>query len=471
LNASSSSSQTFHAADEAKHEHGRSVVFGDNNEITMTADGLDIGNLRQLRNKSGNLMTGLSYDRDLKTQAVFDFQPHMTTGGHGFGLLRIAYNPYKNNNLNSFSIGQTGKGKCVIIPDENREVCVNNDTHIINSSGGRHNFHNIGHSDHDLSGKFVNAAAVLQIDSSVRTNELSVTISDVANNRAHPVFVSLSLTTSDGTPLDINMNGNEKFGMTLAAPRYPTDGTGELKISLNQFKSNQNPYDNPSAKIEGGLYHAQYTGQYKNNYNAAKEMFRESRTALMNALGINPNAADAQTLLDTAIDGLRIDTAKINAAPSSISFQSISYGSSSAPTQTAGNLVILDEDGNPRIDPRDPDDYASAENNLTVGDTINATYEAAAYAVISHGSDGEGSYLVDGTVNQIDNVDETVANAEHPFEIANHATADIDVTIYDVRKIKSNVPSQNFDDIVMWDSQITLYKALRNGTCTSSQAL
>ena len=43
--------------------------------------------------------------------------------------------------------------------------------------------------------------------------------------------------------------------------------------------------------------------------------------------------------------------------------------------------------------------------------------------------------------------------------------------VRDVRKINSTIQAQKFDDIIMWDSQITLYNALRNGTCEKSQAL
>ena len=109
--------------------------------------------------------------------------------------------------------------------------------------------------------------------------------------------------------------------------------------------------------------------------------------------------------------------------------------------------------------------FESTTNMHSATTEVSQDFEAPAYVLISHGANGEGAYLGDGTATQIDAI--LPAN-ENESEQINFTEADRYRTL---RKVVSNDTTEYFDDIVMWDSQISLYNSLRNGTCESSQAL
>ena len=162
------------------------------------------------------------------------------------------------------------------------------------------------------------------------------------------------------------------------------------------------------------------------------------------------------------MNDLKISRLKFNSAQSSLGFSEMTFGSPLGISDT--DLVIRNEDGDRRLDARD-NIASNAAMNIMHTTSVSQDFEAAAYALISHGPDGEGSYIVNGTTDRRDNIDDAL---ENPDEVANHSD---DREVNDIRKIQSLDLMKNFDDIVMWDSQITLYNSLRNGSCEASQAL
>ena len=177
-------------------------------------------------------------------------------------------------------------------------------------------------------------------------------------------------------------------------------------------------------------------------------------------------SSPTEELATAHIDQLGIRRVKVNATGASLGFSGFSYstgGTTVAAPPLDDDLEILSESGALRLPKRGAASYSEASSPVTT--TVNQDFEAPAYALISHGIDGEGAYLGDGTANQINNIADA---SENPLEVEN---ATHDRRVHDIRKIISNDQSKKFDDIVMWDSQITLYNSIRGGTCESAQAL
>ena len=167
------------------------------------------------------------------------------------------------------------------------------------------------------------------------------------------------------------------------------------------------------------------------------------------------------------IEDVRFSKIKMNLHHSSITVSKIEGGATILPVDhplrafNEDNIELFDDD-------RSSNMGSFAQSNALHSDTnsVNDNNEAVAYAMISHGPDGEGSYKV-GTNEQIDNID----NAdENPMELKNHDPVLTPDEVYYSRKIVSDDVSKKFDDLVMLDSQITLYNSLRNGSCESAQA-
>ncbi len=292
-------------------------------------------------------------------------------------------------------------------------------------------------------GKYYREAAVFDInDSELDIRDFTMEMSDLdVNNHHEPLQISMDVVTSDGTLIDT-------VALVLQLPA-PANGIGELSISLDRMEGNAD---------QDGLFHS---GSFDprghgDPASEAEDLFNASKASLMNKL----NTAGL------TLDDVEIGRLKMNSTHASMGFHSIKYGSAGTPDNT--DLIVRKEDGAERLTPRNnAASYASA--SVVYDAPITQDYEAAAYALISHGSDGEGSYLVNGTNNKIDNIPDA---QENPSERLNHSDAPVDLReVLDVRKISSDVQNEKFDDVILWDSQITLYNSLRNGTCESSQAL
>ena len=241
-------------------------------------------------------------------------------------------------------------------------------------------------------------------------------------------------------------------GVSLGSPKY---GVGDFKIGLDMFTGNG---------TEEGLFHpgvdSAYTGSMHMHPAAlpsstAVTFFNDNKTKLMNAL-----ARNGLTLNDVSIGKL-----KVNTTHTSMGFSVISYGSGATPVDT--DLRGENEAGDRILPVRGSvsggASYQTADQTHSNTTPVDQDFEAPAYVLISHGANGEGAYLAGGA--QIDNI--LPAN-ENISEQINFTDVDRYRTM---RKIAGQTTQNTFDDIVIWDSQITLYNSLRNGTCESSQTL
>ena len=315
-------------------------------------------------------------------------------------------------------------------------------------------------------GKFLLNTAFIEFNTDkVKTDTFEIAMSDIGpNNWEKPIQISIDVKGL------IDHDGNEstpkqeavidKISYVLLAPiadgvsaGSPQYGVGDFTISLDQIMGEAD---------QEGLFHTDEGlstsrfGAWPESASApassAVDLFNASKSSLTTEL-----AAKGLTINDVYIGSINI-----NATHTSMGFSSLSYGSPGASTPT--DLIIRDEAGSERLTERtDSAPYGSSDDVLAAGTAVTQDFEAAAYALISHGPDGEGSYIAGGA--QLDNIPN--AN-ENPDEVANHSD---DREVRDIRKISSSNPAEKFDDIIMWDSQITLYNALRNGTCEKSQAL
>ena len=313
-------------------------------------------------------------------------------------------------------------------------------------------------------GKFYPIAATFDIiNPNLNVRKIDLAMSDVGeSNEGEPVQVAIEVVKIvNGVKHPIE---GSPFSFVLALPEGPdafkTPGIGSMVVDLDYFNTaTPNPY-------QGNLY-TQNPLHYAEDHKPRETEKRAAAPAGAMALFADTHKRLHESLNDAGLtlDDVSIGHLKVNATHASMSFSAMEFGTAGTPSNT--DLIIMDENDdpdNPRLAPRDNQAaYGSADQTHTA--TIDPSYEAAAYAVISHGSDGVGSYMI-GTPNQF-----SATGPDNPWEIANASTNDSVLQIYDVRQISSSDPLENFDDIVVWDSQISLYKALRNGTCTSSQAL
>jgi len=86
---------------------------------------------------------------------------------------------------------------------------------------------------------------------------------------------------------------------------------------------------------------------------------------------------------------------------------------------------------------------------------IDQSYKNIAYAIISHGKNGEGAYTKNNFSNKINFIKD---EEENKFELENHSNTNV---VYDVTNQK------NFDDIVAWDTSTTLLDTSQYGSCNS----
>jgi len=298
-------------------------------------------------------------------------------------------------------------------------------------------------------GKFHHAAAVFDIqEDNVDIREFTMTMGDINDdNEFSPVEARIDVVDDEGNLI-------ETVGFVLQLPETGT-GMAELTFSLDAFLGEA---------TQDGFFHSETRDPRTSTYggielpaSAAEDFFNDSKQRLNDAL-----EAAGLTLNDVEIGRL-----KLNATHSSLGFSQMVFGSPTGMSNT--DLVIQNENGQPRIEPRVDMGSYSGTDIPHVGSVSN-TFEAAAYALISHGENGEGAYEA-GKELPRNNIDDAL---ENPREVANHthSTLMLDMlTVTDMRKVISDDPAEAFDDIVVWDSQITLFNALRNGTCEASQAI
>ncbi len=289
-------------------------------------------------------------------------------------------------------------------------------------------------------GKFFRNAAVFDIqenEENVAVQDFTMTLGDLNESNWYSAMqINLEIVDNEG-------NFVENVAFVLRLPEAPT-GIGELSFSL----------DSILGEVEQEGFYSTTNGDPEGKRNQderdAEKLFYESKERLLDALA----AAD----LD--LSDVEIGRVKFNASHASLGFSEMKFGSPSV--ATSQDLIVLNEDNEERLERRN-DKSAYGATTVIYDAPINQNFEAAAYALISHGPNGEGAYLTDGTKR--DNITDA---DENEFERRNHESA---VEVSDIRKIVSNDGSEVFDDIIIWDSQLTLYNALRNGTCEASQSL
>ena len=310
-------------------------------------------------------------------------------------------------------------------------------------------------------GKYWKTAATIEIDQAVTggpVESFDITLSDIdTHNTSLPMQISVQILDTDGNPIPTSSTDSTplEISYVMALPDTASGGQAAIQITAQDIYGDPQTdprlfYDDHPSKA----WRLNHTGALPAQ--EARDLFAASKAKMMQAM------ADAGLSASDA----RLGRVKFNATHASIGMSEISYNVSQAATfsATPTDLIINDEQGDPRLALRDQDSSYD-EANVIHSAAIAQDFEAAAYVLISHGPDGEGSF-VKGTTAQLDNIPDA---DENPFEVINHDETTNEVR--DVRKIVSTNQGENFDDIIMWDSQVTLYNAFSNGTCESAQSL
>lgn len=341
------------------------------------------------------------------------------------------------------------------------------------SADGPLEHHRIGP---DSSGKFWQVGAVVDVDTSkVSTNTLKVTIADIHGDDIFaPIQVSVDIVDTY-----VDETTGDKTDYVIDTVDYvlvtgdPPSGAMDLEISLDQIvgDASQDVLYNPTTSV-GALAAAtnereeRQANRWIRRADNAVDLFNDSKAGFLANL-----AANGKTVDD--VSNMKIGSVTLNATHTSLAFNAISYDDPVSTDNT--DLIVMDSAGNPLTQPRnDENSYGSADN--AHAGAVTQDFEAPAYVLISHGKDGEGSFDIAasraaGSFERFNNIDDT---AENLLELDNASDSR---NAYDARKVSSDRldgatnRALKYDDIVMWDTQVTLYNALNNGTCGSAQAI
>ncbi len=320
------------------------------------------------------------------------------------------------------------------------------------------------------SGKFWRNAAVFDVvTENVKIKEFTMNMSDIGeNNNNAPVEIAMDVSASidhdddPDTPNEITKIDTVRFVAALPDLENTSYGIGLMPISVDIFKgeSDQDSLMNANTPAQKWMLdqNRDLSGKTTEYYATRSEALFDSSKASLEA---------KLTAAGLTIDDLIIDRLKVNATHSSIAFSDITYGSTGTPVDT--DLIGEDEGGTRILNSRGGASaggaFESTTNMHAASTEVAQDFEAPAYVLISHGANGEGAYLGDSTANQINALlpaDENESEQINFIDDNRYRTS---------RKVVSNDTTEYFDDIVMWDSQISLYNSLRNGTCEASQAL
>lgn len=129
------------------------------------------------------------------------------------------------------------------------------------------------------------------------------------------------------------------------------------------------------------------------------------------------------------------------------------------PNALDNDLIVQNEVGNNYIEPRENTGYAPGdEGTVSVINPLSA--QAPAYTLISHGANGAGAFIA-GTANR-----RSTANAG----AREQENADGDRLYVVQRRVVASGTAANYDDIIVWDTQMSLYNVLPNATCERAQS-
>lgn len=286
----------------------------------------------------------------------------------------------------------------------------------------------------------------------LNVKDATITFSDVGTTDWNkPIPITVHIADENGDDLidisyTVNLDGQEHLDPSNI------DGLVDLKISLQDIAADDTSF----------LY------QKPNNPNAhnskmVRNQFSQSRQAVIDAIRAKnapylDSADDAMVLKE--LSKYRLKTVKASAAHASIGFNSFSYTNGGALQDS--DLVVVDEANQRRIDERDTiASYGNSSAEYTAA--VSEDFEAVAYVLISHGENGEGAYSRALGGARINNIADAL---ENPAELDNAQDAG---PIHDIRRAVSDNLATSFDDIIMWDTQFSLYNALKSGTCEGPQ--
>ena len=282
-----------------------------------------------------------------------------------------------------------------------------------------------------IDGAFFNTAATLTLNPlTMNVKTLTIQLADIRQeNWGEPVPVTIEVVNKEGKKIGT-------IGYTLKIPKA-TSGTANINISILTILK---------GPVMEGLY---YEGHWHNYDKIAQEWFLQNKREFIT------------TLLRSKINlkDVRIGQVKLNATHTPLSISKIGYTKPSIP-----NLTILNEKNKSRLPSRNnPNAYADA-NIKFEGSSVEPDNAGVAYVLMSHGANGEGAFMGNGSAAIINNIDNTL---ENPRELLNYANS-IGRRVSDVRRTISSDPRRKFDDIIQWDSQISLYGALNGGSCSDA---
>jgi len=129
------------------------------------------------------------------------------------------------------------------------------------------------------------------------------------------------------------------------------------------------------------------------------------------------------------------------------------------PDALDNDLVVQNETGGSYMTPRGNTGYGPADTGI-LGAVDPLTAQAPAYTLVSHGANGAGAFIV-GTAMQLSTAGAGAQEQEN---------ADNDRVYIAQRRVTAPGSNAHFDDIVKWDTQMSLYNVLPNGSCEAAQS-
>ncbi len=166
---------------------------------------------------------------------------------------------------------------------------------------------------------------------------------------------------------------------------------------------------------------------------------------------------------DESFNVAKIKTAEIKGGNASWLLSAVqlvrdSSGTGSGDAVAQGGPSILDSNGQRILKEQSRNAYRPADE-IPVSSTIADDVESLAYVMISHGSNGVGAFIGDGTSNRRGQDDGFSGVGSK--ELQNINDPDVFTVAHSVQSAGINYN----DDIVLWDSQFSLYNALPNASC------
>ena len=329
----------------------------------------------------------------------------------------------------------------------------------------RHNGQELGDGigGSDARGKFLQNAVELKMKfdepneddprKSIRPKEVTVTLADLGDdNVGAPIQVSVDLLDKNG-----DVFSTVKYVLKVPKVIAETPGRAMLNIRADDLlakKATDAEFFNEDVVDDDWDY-------MNADAEPARQLFNDSKLALQEKLNST----------GTAVEDLTIGRVKYNATNASITFNEIGFvNDPGVLTPAEDDLIGRNEKEEDLLKEKRGTsiaDYGPA-NAIATG-SVAQNNEGYAYVLISHGPDGEGSYRVGTLEPGVDRQFENISDAEeNDLEVANYRK---DNEFYVSRKIVSTNQKTKFDDVVLWDSQLTLYNALRNGSCETAQTL